>query len=75
MRSKKIAAFVGYAIFISIVFVVMPDNPDEITAPMELVNEFRSMSFIAVSVYWLALGLILGGFLEKLRERLHLSRT
>jgi len=42
---------------------------------MELVNEFRSMSFIAVSVYWLALGLILGGFLEKLRERLHLSRT
>jgi len=75
LKSKKIAAFVGYAIFISIVFVVMPDNPDEITAPMELVNEFRSMSFIAVSVYWLALGLILGGFLEKLRERLHLSRT
>ena len=44
LRSKKIAAFVGYAIFISIVFVVMPDNPDEITAPMEIVNGFRIFS-------------------------------
>ena len=51
----------------------MPENPDEITAPMELVDEFRGASFMAVTVYWLTLGLILGGFIEKLQERLNIK--
>lgn len=59
---KKIAAFVGYAIFISIVFALMPPNPDEITAPMDLVNGFRVMSVIAVSVFWISLAFFLGVF-------------
>ena len=44
----------------SAVFVAMPENPDEITAPMDLVNGFRIMSILAVSTYWIAIGLILG---------------
>ncbi len=64
---KKIVAFVGYAIFISIVFVVMPPNPDEISAPMELVNDFRTMSVIAVSVFWVSVATILGIFWSKFR--------
>jgi len=59
---KKIAGFVGYAIFISIVFALMPPNPDEITAPMDLVNGFRVMSVIAVSVFWISLAFFLGVF-------------
>ena len=59
---KKIAAFVGYAIFISIVFALMPPNPDEITAPMDLVNGFRVMSVIAVSVFWISIAFFLGVF-------------
>ena len=74
LQNKKILAFVGYTIFISVAFVLMPENPDEITASMELVDGFRSMSFVAVTIYWLALGLILGGFLEKLQERLNLKK-
>ena len=73
LQNRKILAFVGYAVFISTAFFLMPENPDEITAPMELVDEFRIASFIAVSVYWLTLGLILGGFVEKLQERLNLK--
>ena len=73
LQNRKILAFVGYAVFISVAFFLMPENPDEITAPMELVDEFRIASFIAVSVYWLTLGLILGGFVEKLQERLNLK--
>ena len=72
-HNKKILAFVGYAAFISAVFFIMPENPDEITAPMELVDGFRGASFVAVTVYWLTLGLILGGFIEKLQERLKLK--
>ncbi len=64
---KKIVTFVGYAIFISMVFVVMPSNPDEISAPMELVNEFRTMSVIAVSVFWVSVAIILGVFWSKFR--------
>ena len=73
LQNKKILAFAGYAVFITTVFFLMPENPDEITAPMELVDGFRGASFVAVTVYWLTLGLILGGFIEKLQERLKLK--
>jgi len=73
LQNRKTLAFAGYAIFITIVFFVMPENPDEITAPMELVDGFRGASFVAVSLYWLTLALILGGLIEKLQERLHLK--
>ncbi len=62
---KKIFAFIGFAVYISIVFVLMPPNPDEITAPMELVNGFRVMSVTAVTVFWIANALILGLLWEK----------
>jgi len=68
LQSKsKIAAFVGYAIFIGIVFVLMPPNPDEVNAPMDLVNGFRAMSVIAVSVFWVSIAAILGVFWHKFR--------
>ncbi|MEC4848266.1 MAG: CbtA family protein [Nitrosarchaeum sp.] len=60
LKTKKIIAVFGYAVFIGIVFFTMPENPDKISAPMELVEHFRTMSVLAVSIYWLSLGLILG---------------
>lgn len=60
LKTKKLVAVAGYAAFIGVVFVVMPENPDQITAPMDLVNTFRIMSAFTVSLYWLSLGLILG---------------
>lgn len=61
----KVVAFVGYAVFIGLVFVAMPPNPDEISAPMELVNGFRTMSVIGVSVFWVSVAAILGVFWHK----------
>ena len=58
--NKKLLALVGYSVFISVVFVAMPENPDEVTAPMDLVDGFRIMSVLGVSTYWVAVGLILG---------------
>lgn len=57
---KKLVALFGYAIFMSLVFVSMPDNPDEVSAPMDLVNGFRIMSVLGVSSYWISVGVILG---------------
>ena len=45
----------------------MPENPDEITAPMDLVNEFRIMSVLGVTSFWISVGVILGIFWNKLQ--------
>ncbi len=63
----KIVAFIGYGMFIAIVFTIMPPNPDEVTAPMDLVNGFRVMSVVAVSVFWVSIAMIFGGLWHKLR--------
>lgn len=60
IKTKKLVAVVGYVAFIGLVFVLMPENPDKISAPMDLVDHFRTMSAFTVSLYWLSLGLILG---------------
>ena len=61
---KKIIAFIGYAVFVGIAFVLMPSNPDKISTSMDLVDHFRTMSAFTVSLYWLSLGLILGSLLN-----------
>ena len=64
-KGKKIFAVIGYAVFISTVFVLMPENPDEITAPMDLVNGFRAMSVVSVSIFWISVAVILGAFWQR----------
>ena len=66
-QNTKVLAFAGYAVFIGIVFALMPPNPDEITAPMDLVNGFRAMSVVAISVFWVSVAVILGGLWHKFR--------
>lgn len=62
---KKYLCILGYVIFIVIAFFVMPENPDEVTAPMNLVNEFRLMSVLGVTSFWISVGFILGLFWNK----------
>ena len=63
---KKLISLIGYGIFISVVFFIMPENPDDISAPMNLVNEFRLMSILGVSSFWLAVGIFLGALWNKM---------
>jgi len=64
-NNKKYLGLIGYGIFISIVFFMMPENPDKITAPMNLVTEFRFMSILGVTSFWVSIGIILGLFWKK----------
>lgn len=57
---KKFVALVGYTVFISIVFIAMPNNPDEITISASLVDGFRAVSILGVSSFWISVALILG---------------
>jgi len=69
-NKKKGFAFVGYAVFITAVFFMMPPSPDEVTAPMDLVNGFRTMSVVAVSTFWVAEAIILGALWQKYKIKL-----
>ena len=64
-KNKKYFALIGYAGLMTIAFILMPDNPDEITAPMNLVNEFRFVSVLGVSSFWGSVGILLGLFWKK----------
>ena len=70
LENKKYLAFVGYAVFITAVFFIMPPSPDEVTAPMDLVNGFRTMSVVAVSTFWVAEAIILGALWQKYKTKL-----
>ena len=63
--NKKYLSLVGYAGLMVTAFIAMPDNPDEITAPMNLVNEFRFVSVLGVSSFWGSVGILLGLFWKK----------
>ena len=73
LKNKKYLAFVGYAVFITAVFFIMPPSPDEVTAPMDLVNGFRTMSVVAVTTFWVAEAIILGLLWQKYKTKLQES--
>ena len=72
---KKFVSVVGYGVFMTVMFFAMPDNPDEMTAPLDLVNGFRLMSVLAVSSFWFVLPLILGSLWHRLRPDKPLATT
>jgi len=72
MQNKKFVAFLGYAAYMIIVFVVMPPNPDAITAPMDLVNGFRAISAVTMTIYWISNAIILGYLWQRFQP--HLER-
>ena len=64
-KAKEIVIPVIYIGIIATAFMILPPNPDEITAPMNLVMGFRIVSGFTVSVFWGLLGLILGALWDK----------
>ena len=62
---NRILPIVGYGILISLVFFVMPENPDQISTSMELVDGFRVVAFLTGTVFWFTLALFLGVFWQK----------
>tara|TARA_B100001175_G_scaffold140968_1_gene119633 strand:- start:5119 stop:5478 length:360 start_codon:yes stop_codon:yes gene_type:complete len=72
-QNRKVLSIVGYAAFIAVTFALMPANPDEVTAPMELVNEFRIMSVLGVTTFWISVAVILGALWHKTRPDAEIS--
>ena len=66
-KEKQILVPVIYIGIIAAAFIILPSNPDEITAPMDLVMGFRIASGLTMSAFWGLLGLILGALWDKTR--------
>jgi predicted cobalt transporter CbtA len=56
-----------YTIIMIGAFVVVPPSPDEITAPMDLVNGFRIASMFTMGIFWIILGITFGFIWDKIR--------
>ncbi len=65
--AKKLAIPLAYAGIMGVAFVAMPPNPDQVSAPLDLVNGFRLASGLTMTVFWVLLGVLLGSFWDKLR--------
>ena len=66
-KNKKVVIPAIYAAIMAGAFLVMPPNPDAISAPMDLVIGFRIVSAFTMSVFWGVLGIVLGSFWDKLK--------
>jgi predicted cobalt transporter CbtA len=56
-----------YAIIMTGAFLAFPPNPDEITAPIDLVIGFRIMSMMTMTMFWIILGITFGLIWNKLK--------
>ena len=71
MKEKSSLKFLTITIIYTIIminaFILVPPNPDEITAPTDLVNGFRIMSMLTMTVFWIVLGITFGLIWDKLK--------
>ena len=66
-KAKQVLIPLVYIAIIATAFMVLPPNPDENTAPMDLVMGFRLASALTMSIFWGLLGLFLGILWDRTR--------
>jgi len=66
-ESKKVTIPLIYAAIITIAFIILPPNPDDITISMDLVINFRVVSTLTMGIFWGILGIVLGLFWDKIK--------
>ncbi|HII36554.1 MAG TPA: CbtA family protein [Nitrosopumilaceae archaeon] len=67
---KRLLVPIGFAVYISTIFVLLPPSPDAITAPMDLVNGFRIVSVLTVTMTWIINAMILGYLWERFQPHI-----
>ena len=68
--ARKFVIPLGYAFYISVIFIIMPENPDELIAPSDLINGFRIASASTVTVFWILDAIILGALWQKFQPHI-----
>lgn len=63
---QKLSAAAGYGILMGVILIILPENPDAITAPADLIWGYRIAAAATVSAYWLVLPLFFGSLWKRL---------
>ncbi|HEU4824649.1 MAG TPA: CbtA family protein [Nitrososphaeraceae archaeon] len=66
-KNRTIVVSVIYAAIIVGAFLVLPPNPDKITAPTDLVQGFRIASAFTMATFWGLLAITLGAFWDRFK--------
>jgi predicted cobalt transporter CbtA len=66
-KTRIIVVPLIYAAVMCGAYFIMPPNPDEVSAPVDLVQEFRIASVFTMSIFWGLLGLILGAMWDRVK--------
>lgn len=66
-KNRTIVVSVIYAAIIVGAFLVLPPNPDKITAPADLVQGFRIASAFTMATFWGLLAITLGAFWDRFK--------
>jgi hypothetical protein len=75
LQNRKFLIPIGYAVYMIMVFLLIPQNPDKITAPLDLVNGFRISSLSTMTLYWIVNAVILGFLWQKFQPDVVTTRT
>lgn len=75
LQNKKFLIPIGYTVYMIIVFLIMPQNPDKITAPVDLINGFRMASLSTMTLYWIVNAVILGLLWQKFQPDIVTTKT
>jgi predicted cobalt transporter CbtA len=66
-KNRVIIVPLIYAAIIVGAFLILPSNPDKISAPIDLVQGFRIASAFTMTIFWGLLGITLGALWDRLK--------
>jgi predicted cobalt transporter CbtA len=64
---KSLAVSIIYSWIMIGSFIAIPSNPDKITSLMDMINGFRIMSMLTITIFWIVLGITFGLIWDKLK--------
>jgi predicted cobalt transporter CbtA len=66
-RYRFITVLITYTAIIAGAFYILPPNPDKISVPQDLVQDFRIASALTMSIFWGLLAIIFGAFWNRFK--------
>ena len=66
-KNKFIIFPIIYTAIIAGAFYILPPNPDKISVPLDLVQDFRVASAFTMSIFWGLLAITFGAFWNRLK--------
>lgn len=56
LKRARAVVLASYLIYLLVIFVELPSNPDPVRLPLDLVREFRILSFAGQLLFWATMG-------------------